>query len=704
MNGELSPRLQDIVRVLLCAQSPMPVKALAEQIGVSKRTVQRELEYLDRPLKQFGLKFCSKTGSGVWLEGEEGDRARLLYEISQSDSLDITNRTERRKRLILEILRDKDLKKLYYYSDMFGVSEATVSSDLESAEDWLSQFALTIVRKPGYGVSIEGQEKDFRKALRAFIDENMDTQIVRELYEDRNEALMRMVSDKHEKNIYRVLDEEILKRVVKAVLSMQDKRIRNLTENSYTGLIIHVTIAVNRMLKQEIIEENEMPARFAEEDEEFQLARRIREALEQEFSLSIPEEETAYICLHIKGSKVQQVEVDAAAKRLMNEPRKLLDTVNEMIDAYDSDVAFALKQDEEFVVQGLIAHLQPTLVRLANGMKIQNPLLDHIKQEYGDIYSRCVEVAKVIERRYGYKVPDAETGFLAIHFGAAMVRLEGRKESKRKVRIGIVCASGIGISRLMLSKLTRTFVNRVEVRAYGKYELTPYVLERTDILVSTIPLTDVEADVVMVSPLLSERDMDAIEQKVRRYERMPAVEQKEEEEEFTKQLEQVNFIAMQIKGIIKDLELWKVDNQISFDELLMAIGEGASPYHDRQVKIQEDLYAREQMGTQVYPEFGFALFHTRTEGVVKPVFSVYLTKDLGLYKDPYFREIGAVIVMLLPKDGHVAENSQILGHLSEQLIEEPDFLDTIMEGDKEQIRGQVSRYLKLFFNQYLDKV
>ena len=702
MSGELTPRMQDIIRVLLLEKTPIPVKVLAEQVGVSKRTVQRELEYLDRPLKKYGITFCSKTGSGVWLEGEEKDRARLLDEISQSDDLDVTNRTERRKRLILEIL--KDLKKLYYYSDMFGVSEATVSSDLESAEDWLSQFALTIVRKPGYGVSIEGQEKDFRKALRAFIDENMDTQIVRELYEDRNEALFRMVSDKHEKNIYRVLDEEILKRVVKAVLSMQDKRIRNLTENSYTGLIIHVTIAVNRILKQEIIEENEMPARFSEADEDYQLAGRIKEALEQEFSLSIPEEETTYICLHIKGSKVQQVEVDEAAKRLMNEPRELLDTVNEMIDVYDSEVAFALKQDEEFVVQGLIAHLQPTLVRLANGMKSQNPLLDHIKQEYGDIYSRCLNVAKVIERRYGYSVPDAEIGFLAIHFGAAMVRLEGRKESKRKVRVGIVCASGIGISRLMLSKLARTFVNRVEVRAYGKYELTPYVLDRTDILVSTIPLGETEADVVMVSPLLSERDMEAIEQKVRRYERMPLVEQKEEEEEFTRQLEQVNFIAMQIKGIIKDMGLWKVDNRIGFEELLMAIGENSSPYHDRQVKIQEDLRSREKLGSQVYPEFGFALFHTRTEGVVKPAFSVYLTKDLGLFQDPYFREIGAVIVMLLPMDEHVAENSRILGYLSEQLIEEPEFLDTVMEGEKEQIRALLSRYLKQFFNQYLDKV
>lgn len=702
MSNGLSPRMQDIVRALLVEKNPIPVKELAERVGVSKRTVQRELEYLDRPLKIYGLKFCSKTGSGVWLEGLEENRKQLLEELSNRDDLDVTNRTERRKRLILEILKDKDLKKLYYYSDMFGVSEATISADLESAEDWLSQFALTIVRKPGYGISIEGQERDFRKALRAFIDENIDTQLVRELYEDRNEALFRMVSDKHEKNIYRVLDEEILKRVVKAVLGIQDKRIRNLTENSYTGLIIHVTIAVNRMLKQEIIEENEMPARFAGNDEEYQLAARIKEALEKEFALTIPEEETTYICLHIKGSKVQQVEVDEAAKRLMNEPRELLDTVNEMIDIYDSEVAFALKQDEEFVVQGLIAHLQPTLVRLANGMKIQNPLLDHIRREYGDIYNRCLDVAKVIERRYGYPVPEAEIGFLAIHFGAAMVRLEGRKESKRKVRIGIVCASGIGISRLMLSKLSRTFLNRVDVRTYGKYELTPYVLEQTDVLVSTIPLTDIETDVVMVSPLLSERDMDVIEQKVRHYERLPLVEQKEET--FTRQLEQVNFIAMQIRGIIKEMELKKVDNRITMEELLLAISEHASPYHDRQIKIQEDLRVREQMGSQIYPEFGFALFHTRTEGVLKPMFSIFLTKDLGIYKDPYFREIGVVIVMLLPQDEHVAENSQILGYLSEQLIEEPDFLDTIMEGEKELVRGMLSRYLKQFFNQYLDKV
>ena len=60
--------------------------------------------------------------------------------------------------------------------------------------------------------------------------------------------------------------------------------------------------------------------------------------------------------------------------------------------------------------------------------------------------------------------------------------------------------------------------------------------------------------------------------------------------------------------------------------------------------------------------------------------------------------------MLLPIDEHVGENSQILGFLSEMLVEEFDFLAAIAGGTKEEIRQALSDYLKKFFNQYLDKV
>lgn len=710
ITADFSSRMQQILKILLKQEGPVPVKALAEKMGISKRTVQRELESVGRPLKRHGLEFCSKAGSGVWLDGSDGDKKALLSQLEAEDSLDVTDKSERRKRLILEILRDKTVKKLYYYSDLFGVSEATVSSDLESVEGWLAGFGLKVVRKPGLGISIEGGEGNFRQALRAFIDENINSSMIQELYqnakpqeEETGQArqVMAMVRDKSEKNIYRVLDESMMKRVVSSIQRVKDKRLQNLTENSYTGLVIHVTIAVNRILNQEIMEENPELLETIEKEEDFLLAGEIVRQLEAEFQVRIPKVETAYICLHIKGSKVQQYEVEGVSREMIQEYRELLDVVNEMIDRYDPDVAYALKQDEEFVVQGLIAHLQPTLVRLSNHMMIQNPLLEHIKTEYRDIYRRCENVAKVLEERYGYEVPEAEIGFLAIHFGAAMVRLENRRENKRKVCIGVVCASGIGISRLMVSKLSHHFLDRAEITAYGRFDLTPYVMEKLDFLVSTLPVKE-DIETLFVGPLLTDSEMEKIEKRVRYYERMP--KKPTEENEFTRQLEQVNFMAMQIKTMIKEMGYLLVSPSISFQELLVAISEMLSPYHDRRRQIQEDLIRREKLGTQVFVDFGFALLHTKTKGVVKPSFSVCLTKGFVPFEDPYFQGIGTVIVMLLPDDEHVNENREILGFLSETLVEEDEFLDSIERGNKEEIQAMLSKYLKKFFNQYLDRV
>ena len=703
MVSDFSSRMQQILKILLRQDGVMSVGALAEQMNISKRTVQRELEYVERPLKKYHLRFCSKTGAGVWLEGEEEDRKALLAMLETEDVPDVSDKSQRRKRLILEILKDKEVKKLYYYANLFGVSEATVSSDLEAVEGWLSGFGLKVMRKQGLGVSIEGSEGGFRQALSAFINENINTGLVQSIYEseDRDEPILKLAADKDEKNIYNVLDSSIMKRVIGAVNRLGDRRIMNLTENSYRGLIIHVTIAVNRIMKQEIMEENPDLLSHIARDEDYQLAKEIVKELELEFSVSIPEVEVAYVCLHIQGAKIQQIEVDDSSRAVIDGYRELLDTVNEMIDRYDRDQAYALKQDEEFVVQGLIAHLQPTLVRLANHMKIQNPLLDHIKTEYKDIYKRCEEVAKVIEERYGYKVPDTEIGFLAIHFGAAMVRLENRRESVRKVYIGVVCASGIGISRLMMSKLKRQFMERAEISAYGSCDLNPYVLEHLDFLVSTLPLKE-PIETVFVSPLLSQEEMEHIEKRVRFYERMPA--KKREQDTFTMQLEQVNYMAVQIKNLIQEMGYMLVSPDISFEEVLAAVSEMLSPYNDRRWLIREDLKRRERLGSQVYPDFGFALFHTKTGGVVKPTFSLCRSKGNIPFTDPYFQGVSLVIVMLLPDDGHRKENQELLGFLSGTLVEDFDFLEILGTGGKEQVQAALSRYLKRFFNQYLDKI
>ena len=146
------------------------------------------------------------------------------------------------------------------------------------------------------------------------------------------------------------------------------------------------------------------------------------------------------------------------------------------------------------------------------------------------------------------------------------------------------------------------------------------------------------------------------------------------------------------------MEFFKVDNSITFDELLVAIGEKLSPYSDRRELIRQDIIRRERISSQVFAEFGFALFHTRTRGVIRPGFSVCMTKDLGPFQDAYFKGISAAFIMLAPENENAALNTEILGSISSMLVEDCGFMDIVRRGDREEIRDALVRHLKRFFN------
>ena len=83
-----------------------------------------------------------------------------------------------------------------------------------------------------------------------------------------------------------------------------------------------MTIAVNRILKKEILEENQAMVESLRGNDDFCLAGRIVEELCKEFEIEIPEIETAYICLHIKGAKVQQIELDEDSRARVSGQRE----------------------------------------------------------------------------------------------------------------------------------------------------------------------------------------------------------------------------------------------------------------------------------------------------------------------------------------------------------------------------------------------
>ena len=698
-NMKITPRMKQILQALLEEKEPISIKHLAEKTGISKRTVQRELESVNDVLLPYGMEFASKTGVGVWLAGDEAARAGLLAEAASSDEYAASSKEDRRKRLVLEILREKTLRKLYYYSRKFGVSEATISTDLEAVEAWLSHQGLSMARKPGSGIEVEGTEENYRRAIRFFIGENIDTKLFRQLYDsDGGENYAASLQKNH---LGRLLDKEILRRVHECLEGMDNQRMDNLTENAYDGLVIHLAIAINRILQQDVIQVTGDWQEKLPRDEDYRLAEDIAAELEAEFEVSIPQLEIAYICLHLKGAKHEKIQLPGREERMELADRELRQFVNDLIDAYDGQQAYLLKQDDEFM-QGLLAHLQPTIVRLVHGMSIQNPVLADIKENYSEIYARCQRAAQVLADKVGRQVPEEEIGFLAVHFGAALVRLEGRKEQIRKVQVAVVCSSGIGLSRLMAAKLEKVFKDRLEMTTYGKHDITPAVEAKIDFIISSLQLEAVQVPVVYVNPLLSEADIGEIRCLIYQFERLPRKEGTGDR--HTAPFDEVNRVAACISSVIKHLRCFQAPADITFDRLLFTIGERMTVQPERQEMIVDALAKREQVSSQIFAEFGFALLHARTNGVTRPSFAVCLPEGSSCFQNSYFKEISVVLVMLVPVDDSLEVNTGIMGYISSMLIEEPDFLAMAAGGDEEIIRQELSGHLNRYFKEYLGKL
>ena len=145
---EFTPRIQQILKILLASGRPVGKQEIADELGVSKRTVQREFDYLELCIKSYHLKLENHKGKGVVLKGEQADLDKLQDSLGGEQYPDAADRDGRRRRLLFELLRDRTPRKLFYYSQMLGVSEATAGSDMDALCGWLEESHLGIVRRP----------------------------------------------------------------------------------------------------------------------------------------------------------------------------------------------------------------------------------------------------------------------------------------------------------------------------------------------------------------------------------------------------------------------------------------------------------------------------------------------------------------------------------------------------------------------------
>jgi len=688
---EYSKRVVEIIEKLLEKSDFLSIAQLADEMNISKRTIFRDMDEIEAFAKDLGLVLTKKSKLGLKVEADVKQREQVQNYANKFKGTHFSQE-ERLNQIIMELLRSREPRKFYYFSNLLGVSEATISYDMDKIEPWFKERSITLVRKPGFGVFVKGKEIDFRKAIVDFLYQNYEHQ-----------DLVAMISSTNG-FVENVMDKEISLKVSK-ILSKYETYIANrLTDQSYMGLMIHLSIAVQRILRGESIIMNGDILDNLRSDSQFDIARSIGVDIEKEFTIKFPEDELGYITMHLKGSKLRTgALIDQQDLIISNFELSRLSSA--MIQKFKELSGYDLKEDEKLLI-GLVSHLRPAVTRMKLALDIRNPLLEKIMEMYPEIYKMSSETGTLIAKQFDLNVPKEEVGYIAMHFGAAVERYLKLQGIEKKIRTGVVCSSGIGTSSLLYSRLVKLFP-RLEV--VGQFSKEDVIYNRIsehqlELLITTIALDASELPSIQVNPLLMTEDIERIKQvvsilsnNVRPYKSQLEREKQDESES----VKRIHALTESVITIERNLKLFRDIKAKNSEQLLKQIADANATDSKHKKQIISVLQEREKLGSTVLQGEGIALIHGKSEVIKEMTFSVWrLVKPITMQAFRRNELVDKAVVMLIPENASKVQ-LEVMSLLSKALVEDNLMIQMISDADEKLLLDHIKGIMHKWLNRQL---
>lgn len=156
-----------VVAFVECIQGAPGIlpKELAEQIGVSVRTLRKYVRYANEQLKDFAcIKLLHASGYVLELADEDAYR-EWVAKSHDNDSRMPQTPDERVLYIMNDLLTRADWVRLEDLASSLFVSRSVVSTDLKSVKRRLAAFELALESKPHHGIRIAGDEMSRRLCL-----------------------------------------------------------------------------------------------------------------------------------------------------------------------------------------------------------------------------------------------------------------------------------------------------------------------------------------------------------------------------------------------------------------------------------------------------------------------------------------------------------------------------------------------------------
>ena len=637
----------------------LSIKEIAKATKIKERTLYREIKNLEDSLQRLGIELV-KEKSRYILKGNVSSLDSSLFETNFED---YAYSTETRLTLILCFLILNEDTSIKDISEKLMLSYNTVASTITTIEKILFDYKLTLIRKKGQGIEIEGKEVDRRVLLISLLcNEISDEEFFTRL---NNRDIL------SSNPFIKFLNFDLIKKVF---YENKHLDVFNLyTDSSIKKILISLNVVFLRISYTTEIKEN-----FTAQ--EYNSIISLLNASKEIVDFDITEDIIQFLIKILKTCRlIEQLSYfnDKYSYTLVYKINLLIKYVSEKMN-----VDFT--QDTN-LSSGLIAHVESAIKRHQMNLTEENDeLLEFVLKNYNELYLIIKSELLVVFDEINFN--STELSYIVIHFASSFEQIY----QKNFIRALVICASGIGSSKILGSQIRKNIPEIKNLEYTIPSKVTKSLVNNYDVVISTIELEQ-DIDYLLIPTILKEKDISLIQERIlasRSFRRNDFVKS---ENSFN-----IDKLGSACQIILKNTEYIVADNTKNNKEILDNIFENSTLVINNKKEIVDSLLNRHNKSSVVIPNTDIALFHTLDKELAEPFIIICSLNNVLAMKDTMGEEqrVEYFIIMVSPNE---QEYTELLSQISIAILDDKIFGEALTSKNKNFILTKV----ELIFKNYI---
>lgn len=478
----LDARMKKII-IELSDSEYVTASELAKILDLNEKTVRTTIGKMRDSLDEYGIEIESKTRKGYHLLIYDKEKYQAFINNDEWLSKnDIPNNSKEREEWLLDyLLKQHKFVRIDDLSEMLYVSRSTITNDIRNVEDSLKSYHITLIRRPNYGLHIQGSEFDIRNCMISQFKDNKWAQ----RFSDKEENELKEISKILLNNI----------RNQKVVLSKS--MIQEMTSCIYIAKVRYEENYKITVSKNEVVNRIYKPC--------IEVATNIVEELNEKFHIHLLDSEIYYIAINIAARSDYNVLEGELESGVINQARK---QATQMLDCVYDMMHLDMRQNLSLLYD-LISFLIPMDIRMRYGIIAKNPFAEATKKKYFFAYNVASQAVIPLKKTYFHEVPENEIAYLTSIFA---LFIEQEKDKKKKYNILVICATNMSTSKLLAYQYKKKFKKYIdEVYTCEMYNLDSFDFSKVDYIFTTVEINRVLPKPVLgISAFLEDEEVEKI--------------------------------------------------------------------------------------------------------------------------------------------------------------------------------------------------